>query len=94
MITTCREKWSMEPLVEVHTLEELDIALACGARVLGVNNRNLHTFKLDLATTEQVADRVEELCGQDPGAKPMVLALSGISGRADVDRCVVFVLRV
>lgn len=86
MITTCREKWSMEPLVEVHTLEELDIALACGARVLGVNNRNLHTFKLDLATTERVADRVEELCGQGQGTKPMVLALSGISGRADVDR--------
>jgi len=92
LITTCREKWSMEPLVEVHTLEELDIALACGARVLGVNNRNLHTFKLDLATTERVADRVEELCGQD--AKPMVLALSGISGRADVDRCAVFVVRL
>ena len=44
----------MEPLVEVHTDEEMSIALDCGAKVIGVNNRNLHTFKLDLGTTERV----------------------------------------
>lgn len=76
----------MEPLVEVHTLEELEVALACGARVLGVNNRNLHTFKLDLATTERVADRAAQLMRDGDRVKPMVLALSGISGPADVDR--------
>jgi anthranilate synthase/indole-3-glycerol phosphate synthase/phosphoribosylanthranilate isomerase len=46
----------MEPLVEVHTEEELDVALTAGARVLGVNNRNLHTFQLDLATTVRTAE--------------------------------------
>lgn len=87
LIASCRDTWGMEPLVEVHTLEELDVALACGARVVGVNNRNLHTFKLDLATTERVADRAAQLtAGGAPESKPMVLALSGISGPADVDR--------
>jgi hypothetical protein len=46
----------MEPLVEVNTLDEMDIALDAGARVIGVNNRNLHTFKLDLGTTERVME--------------------------------------
>jgi anthranilate synthase/indole-3-glycerol phosphate synthase/phosphoribosylanthranilate isomerase len=46
----------MEPLVEVHTEEELDVALTAGARVIGVNNRNLHTFQLDLATTVRTAE--------------------------------------
>lgn len=46
----------MEPLVEVHTEEELDVALTAGARVIGVNNRNLHTFQLDLSTTVRTAE--------------------------------------
>ena len=57
LIKACRE-WGIEPLVEVHTEEELDIALACDARVVGVNNRNLHTFKLDLETTARIARQV------------------------------------
>jgi anthranilate synthase/indole-3-glycerol phosphate synthase/phosphoribosylanthranilate isomerase len=46
----------MEPLVEVHTEEELDVALTAGAKVIGVNNRNLHTFQLDLSTTVRTAE--------------------------------------
>lgn len=42
--------------MEVNTLEEMDIALDAGAKVIGVNNRNLHTFKLDLGTTERVME--------------------------------------
>ena len=45
----------MEPLVEVHTDLELDVALEAGAKVIGVNNRNLHTFQLDLGTSQHVA---------------------------------------
>ena len=48
----------MEPLVEVHALIELDVALEAGAKVIGVNNRNLHTFQLDLGTTEKVAEEL------------------------------------
>ncbi|MGE3855382.1 MAG: indole-3-glycerol-phosphate synthase [Dehalococcoidia bacterium] len=46
---------AMEPLVEVHDEEELRVALDCGARVIGVNNRDLRTFVEDLGVTERVA---------------------------------------
>ncbi len=48
----------MEPLVEVHAEVELDVALEAGGRVIGVNNRNLHTFQMDLATTDRTADEL------------------------------------
>jgi indole-3-glycerol phosphate synthase len=38
-------------LVEVHTHQELDTALACGAKLVGVNNRDLRTFEVALNTT-------------------------------------------
>ena len=37
--------------MEAHTEREVSIALDCGATLIGVNNRNLHTFQLDLETT-------------------------------------------
>ena len=46
---------SMEPLVEVNSESELDIALDVGAKVIGVNNRNLKTFQVDLQTTDRCA---------------------------------------
>ena len=48
----------MEPLVEVHALIELDVAISCGAKVIGVNNRNLHTFQLDLSQTDKIAEEL------------------------------------
>ena len=45
-------------LVEVHDDGELDRALLSGATLIGVNNRNLKTFKVDLATTERLAPRI------------------------------------
>jgi indole-3-glycerol phosphate synthase len=45
-------------LVEVHDEAELDRALNAGAELVGVNNRNLKTFKVDLATTERLAARL------------------------------------
>jgi len=41
----------LEPLVEVHTRAELEKALHCSCRVIGINNRDLHTFKTDVNTT-------------------------------------------
>lgn len=41
----------LEPLVEVHSRAELEKALACPCRVIGINNRDLHTFKTDVGTT-------------------------------------------
>ncbi len=48
----------LDALVEVHTLEELDRALDTDARIVGINNRDLTTFKVDLATTETLSEQV------------------------------------
>lgn len=45
-------------LVEVHTKEELDLALEAGAEVIGVNNRNLHTFEVDLEVSKQLITHI------------------------------------
>jgi indole-3-glycerol phosphate synthase len=44
----------MEPLVEVHQASEVEAALAAGARVIGVNHRDLRTFGVDLALSERL----------------------------------------
>ncbi|KAL7513236.1 hypothetical protein ACHAXN_010330 [Cyclotella atomus] len=75
----------MEPLVEVHALCELDVALESGAKVIGVNNRNLHTMKLDLAQTEKVANAITDK-GVKLGQDVILCALSGMSNAHDVDR--------
>lgn len=45
----------LEVLVEVHDVEELQLALSVGAKLIGVNNRDLKTFEVDLARTEEIA---------------------------------------
>jgi indole-3-glycerol phosphate synthase len=68
----------MTALVEVHNEAELDRALACGAELIGVNHRDLDTFKMDLGLTERLASKV---------APPKLLvAESGIRNREDVER--------
>jgi indole-3-glycerol phosphate synthase len=52
----------MEPLVEVHSAEELDRALAAGARILGVNNRDLKTLTTRVETSFELIDRIPDDC--------------------------------
>ena len=52
----------MEPLVEVHTGEELDRALTVGARILGVNNRDLKTLTVRIETSFELIGRIPEDC--------------------------------
>jgi len=67
----------MEPLIEVNTETEMAIALEAGARVIGVNNRNLHTFEVDMGTTGRLAAMTPN------GAGVQLLSLSGVATRAD-----------
>lgn len=66
----------MEPLVEVNTPEEMETAMILGAQVVGVNNRNLTNFEVDLDTTSRLMAKTSK--------DTVVCALSGISRSHDV----------
>jgi indole-3-glycerol phosphate synthase len=68
----------VEALVEVHNEAEAASAMEAGATLYGINNRNLHTFDVDLA----VAERIRPLLPVDA----VVIGESGVHTRADVDR--------
>jgi indole-3-glycerol phosphate synthase len=68
----------MDALVEVHSEAEAERAVAAGATLFGINNRDLHTFEVDLATTE----RIRPLLPPDA----IVVGESGVNTRADVER--------
>jgi indole-3-glycerol phosphate synthase len=68
----------LSALVEVHDAEELDRACAVGATLIGINNRDLATFRTDLRVTIDLLDRVPS------GAT--IVSESGIRTRADVER--------
>lgn len=65
-------------LVEVHDEAEMERALKIGAELIGMNNRDLKTFKVDLATTERLAAKISK--------SHLLVAESGIHTRADVER--------
>lgn len=72
------DTYGSDALVEVHDERELEVALAGGARLVGVNNRDLKSFAVDLATSERLSRLMP------PGT--VRVAESGIKERADVDR--------
>ncbi|CAI5710944.1 unnamed protein product [Hyaloperonospora brassicae] len=77
-------KLGMCALVEVNSVQELETALAAKAQLIGVNNRDLRTFKVDMDTTARVAAAIRErglVLGRDGVT---LCALSGIHSHADV----------
>jgi indole-3-glycerol phosphate synthase len=70
----------MAALVETHTEEELQVALELACPLIGINNRNLHTFETTLATTERLAALAP------PDGKRLLVSESGIYTAADVER--------
>ena len=72
--------YGMDILVEVHNLEELELALSLDARLIGINNRDLHTFKTNLDVTYNLLPNIPE--------GVVVITESGIYAREDVDEMV------
>jgi len=72
------ERSRMAVLVEVHDADELRRALASGATIVGVNNRNLHTFEVSLRTSLQLAEMIP--------TDVVKVSESGIHSRVDVAR--------
>ncbi len=70
--------FGMTPLVEIHNEEELDRALAIDAKLIGINNRNLNTFEVDLQTTARLAEHIPN--------DVTVVAESGIRNVEDVSK--------
>ncbi len=75
----------MEALVESHDLAHLEHAIASGARIIGVNNRNLSTFRVDIENTERLAKYVP--------ADRVLVGESGIASADDVKRLASFGVR-
>lgn len=68
----------IDTLVEAHTEEEVRRAVAIGAPIIGINNRDLGTFAVDLGTTERLRPLIPD--------RTIVVSESGIMSRADVER--------
>lgn len=68
----------MQCLVEVHNEQELESALNCGAKIIGINNRDLQTFKTDLNTSEKLSKLVPR--------DRIIVSESGIKNKADMEK--------
>ncbi len=74
-IMLCREL-GMAPLTEVHSKEDLEKALACKAEIIGINNRDLDSFIVDMNTTFELASLIPNHC--------VSVSESGINGEDDM----------
>lgn len=69
----------MEPLVEVHSEEEAVKSINAGAKIIGINNRNLEDFTVDINLSKQLAPKLKQM-----GAE-VVVAESGISSKQEIE---------
>jgi indole-3-glycerol phosphate synthase len=72
--------YNMTPLVEVHDADEMREALDAGADLIGINNRDLHTFRTHLSVTEKLLQEFP------PQGERLIVSESGIFTHADVER--------
>jgi indole-3-glycerol phosphate synthase len=68
-----------EPLVEVHNMDELEKAMSTGTKIIGINNRDLTTMKVDITTTEKMAPLI---------SNRIIISESGISSPDDALRMI------
>lgn len=74
----CAKRIGMATLVEVHSEEDLKKALWVEAEIIGINNRDLHSFKIDFATSERLVKRIPK--------EKIIVSESGIHSRKEVKR--------
>jgi len=79
-LSAAAERIGIDCLVEIHDENELKRALDIGASFIGINNRNLTTFELDLSVTEALAPKIPKAC--------TIVSESGIRTANDVRRIV------
>lgn len=77
LYSLCRDL-GLDALVEIHSPDDANMAAECGARLVGINNRNLSTFETDIGTAMDLVSRLA------PGQVPV--AASGISKPVDVKK--------
>jgi indole-3-glycerol phosphate synthase len=77
-LITLGKQLGMSALVETHTREELEGALEAGAEIIGVNNRNLRTFSVDLNTSLELIEAIPDSC--------LAVSESGLRSRDDLQR--------
>ncbi len=71
-------EWQMEPLVEVHDVQQLQTAVNADARFIGINNRDLHTFRVNLDVSLELVKKIPR--------DRTVISESGIRSRDDILR--------
>ena len=76
LLSACRE-YGISALTEIHDRNDLDKAIQCGADVIGINNRNLDTFEVNLDTTRELAMSIPE--------DVVLISESGFKGRGDIE---------
>lgn len=77
-LLACAREWKLDALVEVHTAPELEIALAAGAGIVGVNSRDLDSFRIDTAAAWEILTQVP--------VDRVAVAESGMAGAVDAER--------
>lgn len=75
-LTSLCRKLGMAALIEIHDRDDLEKAIECGAEIVGINNRDLDSFKVDINTTFELASLVPDNC--------LVVSESGIQNGGDI----------
>lgn len=71
-------EFGLASLTEIHDRDDLEKAVECGAQIIGINNRDLDTFKVDIKTTLDLAPLVPKSC--------VLISESGIASKGDIQR--------